>query len=574
MVEFALVAPILLLLIFGIIDLFSYLYLANVVESSAFKALEVASWEPGLTEGPTIKNEDGSESPNPNFSKAKSNIFAAAKEGALTSLFTEGGNNKGRARLRSSNSDIEIIEKEIDSEEEGTNNFAAAESKSFALLLPTLDTVSNTRDEGFKRQPIGVAVHAEFHPLFPLLPKIDISAKAWGFRENYTSSDYLAKFDCLGKPYNNWSVPNRTQCNCPEGEGMNPYTGQCGCPPGTKYLRRPHTNYYDCLCDVTKLNCLPGQLFDYINCNCNKNLCSNALAATPNFGQVRTDENECGCKKISIETETPTCKSGTCTIGPDNKEVCTDAVTSGCSSANCFNNSTFFASLCGCGCDHSYGRTKIQLDPNQNTIPPTYQIVTADGQEGFTFTNPDAQCMDKEQSCEAQVSGDPAHEKKWITNPVSGNQYCTCVYAGTENPVPSVEAGTNRNLFFDCTYRCEPIYGGTAANGVPFGWMSQPGGAGTVCDCNAGYKRTEDYFSAGEKTACCPDPSCTSDPNSVPWIYNHTNARACVCFCKAYHCTDGVTGKCIAMVSDPDEIANGTTTIADRYKVPNNSSCP
>lgn len=531
MLEFALAAPVLILVILFTIDVFTYLYLANILEARAHRALETASWVPHLSEKSEQIGDGGASTVNADFAQAKEEIVQAALQGEISSMFAISDGQNRRAKLKSG--DIAVIETTLPEDaEQSSDYFAESADSKIAILLPSVDQGTGSRDVGFARQPIGVRINAEYTPLMSFLPPISLSAEAWGFRENFSSAGQVPMFDCLGRPFNPANLPSPEDCNCGN-LGMNPLTGQCGCPEGKVWGKKPGSTVDECICDVSLLNCHPGQLYDYTNCRCG-NYCTGG--ASPLIGQRRTEDNTCGCPTVwsELKNESPGCRKNVCAV-VDGVEVCKDE-TWACSSANCFNRTHFSSSACGCYCTRLNSIiTLAQNQPNDGTT--LYQYIRTGGHWGNTFTDPDL-------ACEPPVCDNSQVPPGFIKDGI----YCTCRRIdGTPIPFFNENNYQFKAGSADCSYQCQ----GTTWHG-----RHAPDADGK-CGCKNGYLPAKNVYASNLEVDCCPATTCQNYPNTEVYVGNGpSNTRACLCRCKSGYIKDANTGECIDSTTSKQEGIN------------------
>lgn len=514
MIEFLIAVPVLALAVLGMIDLFTYLYLRNVLEARAHRAVEVASWMPHISEPERTDNENAERSPQ--FAEALANIESAAVGDEVSQLFSTGSAGRYRARLESE--PITILEKDIESSEVETESpFDGGLTNSVAVLLPTVDAVTGSRDRGFERQPIGIRINAKLNPLTPFLPAIDVSGVAWGYRENISASSSLPMFDCLGRPFNPNRLPTPEDCDCGEG-GMNPLTGQCGCPDGKIWGQRPGSSTFECICDVSKLSCEPGQLYNYDTCECGA-MCP--VGSNPLFGQRRSDDNTCECTVLpGAVKESEDCRNVCTTVA--GVTTCR-AVTSGCSNSNCFSGTHWSPTYCGCWC--APRNSLIGIAQNQPPGGPLlYQYYAQGGVRGATFTDPETACQAP--VCD-QTGVMPGFHR---TGP-----HCLCA-SNTGQPTRYVDDnGFILQINKNCQYEC-----------VGRTWGGRHQVVDGRCVCRNGYVSAGNVFNANAPVDCCPANKCTGPHEEVYVTNNSRNQRDCLCRCLPGYIRDPNTNECVS----------------------------
>lgn len=202
LLEFTLAAPLLFVLLLGLVDLIFYVTNAISLEMAAQDALTRATFISGLE-----KPEDSSE-----FLNARAAVADIAKSPIVTF---------------SSTFDSSMTEEEI-------------------VVLPGPPPQDGeSRNPHFEKDPIVIRVRSVFDPiLFPRTFQLETTAV--GYRELAGKTSFPVAYDCNGNPF----IPGlEVICNCPPKQVYNPQTGKCecpACPENSSPLNNPEC---ECLCN-------------------------------------------------------------------------------------------------------------------------------------------------------------------------------------------------------------------------------------------------------------------------------------------------------------------------------------
>jgi Flp pilus assembly protein TadG len=178
-VEFVIVLPVFLMILFAFVDLSRYLMTESMLETAANRAIVLASTIPGLDDDPGT--------PDSRKDQAVSDVEAFA-ERLATSGFISGVDSPSMAYLTS------------------------APKLELPVVLP-----GKSMREALETTPMKVTLGAKLLPIFPLIPLIDLKAEAYGFRETRSGVALPIPVDCQGNPIgdsNYYSFCD--ECNWPE----------------------------------------------------------------------------------------------------------------------------------------------------------------------------------------------------------------------------------------------------------------------------------------------------------------------------------------------------------------------
>lgn len=192
MLEFAIVLPVFLILIFACIDFARYSAAKSVLTTGAHRAVSLATVVPDL-------DLDIKDLPigSTRIDDAKDKVIVAAKKIPEATLFSF-GRYTGQITLNA---------------------------------VPKLDLPIRKNNESMisamQRDPIRVSMEGSYDPFLPLLPILDIKSEASGFREPRTITSMPIPIDCFGNRLG--SKFFKSTCDCYDPYSLNPTSGVCEC---------------------------------------------------------------------------------------------------------------------------------------------------------------------------------------------------------------------------------------------------------------------------------------------------------------------------------------------------------
>lgn len=539
--EFAIIAPLLFFVVLGMIDLFTYLYLANVLDARAHRALEVASWVPGLEQQKEVM-ANGQESA---LQKASRQIKQNVLSSEISTLFKTAPNGPARARLLGEEySDYaEIVEiregQEIDKE-----TFRKVK-KDIVIALPPVQAGSKTRDIYFSRNPIGVRINAKINPLTPFMPSLDVSGEAWGFRETSSTSERSPMIDCTGKPFDPNKLPTPQEC-CLDAagkitNGINPYTGLCGCPSGREFGIIPGKVPEEsaCICKLSSITCDNGKPITHPD-NWNRTVNYNDCTCSP--GDCTYDNWQIGAGRDGSDPGKCSCTQGEYFLQGFGDQVVSPIATGGCAYQNCEEVTT------------SRG-AKYQKCTNR--VDPTCKV-TCPKNSGYDPILCGCYCSNGGNDL-APPGGCGCNILQTDVSNTPGKLDCHCQKNGVDMPAWDPERGVlDPNT---CSYVCNNrvYYSGTSYQLIP----GDPSiGTPAMCKCAAGYTNVKNgwggQFANSETidpnsgSMCCKADMCTT--GEWAGASNVSLAWFNTCYCKCAAGTTPVTIEscCMPLIDSTD----------------------
>ena len=602
-IETALVIPLVIIIVFFIIDTSLYLFTRAVVESAAEDAVSLAAVIPNL-------DSEGSETADAIRKKAEETVKKKARELPLVTL-----------------------------------SMGAEPEKTMQVEFDTTPDEGKSVQETFSQRPLVVKVKYLYTPLFPFFPPIAIESTATGYREPKFNSSMPMAVDCNGIPGGSGEgcacfddglhkkVWQGNECVCRPGSGLlssgsgadaecncanalwstwNPDLKKCvcnGCPSPTGTEVGFTFDSSDCSCDCpmnfsptsTGCSCLWPRYRSGNSCSCYFDiypwLCTNYN------GTVDAAHCKCTCPSgYSACSNNSRCQK--CSGGGTVTESCGCDCSSqegkaycyyGANGAGCYDKpdcperASFNQWSCSCQCDES-------LCPADSPVMTNYTTCECGCPESQGFTRENGQCVKKcdpasanrisygdsvwDQDCECK---DSSYQMcNWITGTCgpacpAGSSYsdcftCTCdrrgqVLCGTPktciaNPCKNGQSvdpdtckclcnntcsGANQVLNSDCSCGCASGYNQNSKDGscvqcdMNAGLIWDPSSNSCVCYALGGWR------SCGNATTCY---RCGEKKEPDP-----TKCSSCVCStgCPANNQQDPVTCACTCAAGYPNK---------------------
>ena len=306
-VEFVLVFPVFIILLLGFFEFSRFLSARGAMNAGAHKALSLATVMQGL---------DNDDQQSPEFLSAEAQL----KEVAQNIPKAAGVNFSGDA-----------------------TGVAIAEIPQ--ITLPTRLPGEEMRT-AMLRDPIKVEITGTYFPLFPLLPNMDLTGTAVGYREPKTILSQPVSTDCVGNVIG--SSRFNTECPCEEpgmtwsqqlsacvcGNGLvadAASPGGCGCAEENEEVN-PDTG--QCECALTRADCPPGTWVNTSGDNC-RCVCADR---TKTFNP-ETGECECDARNLWFDQG-----DGTCECRPEAEDIPSGR------NPNFIMRNDPVVGACGCGC--------------------------------------------------------------------------------------------------------------------------------------------------------------------------------------------------------------------------------
>ncbi len=496
MVQFVLVIPVVLLTIFSLIEIATYLVARGMAESAAQQALSQAAIMPGL--------EDAD---------------AAGLQAAETEL----------TQVVRKQTTTAFLKDYIDKAGESCSALGCVRS----VDVEFQENPDLTLEQNLVNNPITISVESEYRPLtsflFPGVGGFTIATEVKGYREPRFNSSLPLAADCNGIV----GGPNEN-CPCPSDLGNSMLfvgdDGQCDCQPGLRKVDNGDGSF-SCECPGDRMQWDPN------NKSCECILCPSNSASAPDscachcnagFEQGEGDDENCYCKEPRIQDGAqcncppdPSCPEGSSPKGPNCECDCDDPEAEMCG-GECVTcpDGLFVLNDCSCGVCESDEVACGNSDPVADCYsgsPCTNGTVKYDDsgncsicecQEGFVECSEG--CVQECDNCTGEVmnfstctceAGSSGHELCGAGD----SQICL------EDPCPDFASRANSTWDEEsCTCKCDPGFD-------PF--VGQDGLTRCKEACPVGQKFDENG------NCICEDLTCPSKQETVK-IGNQ-----CVCAC-------------------------------------------
>lgn len=319
-VEFIVVVPIFIILVFACIDFARYTAAKSILTTGAHRAVSLATVIPNLDLAPEERPI------NPELiDLARTDVITLAQNVPINSSLFTNGSNTSRITLD-----------------------ATPE-----LILPTREN-GQTMLQAMQDEPIEVRLIGTYDPFLPLLSNLPIRSSATGFREPRNVMTMPAPTDCFGNRLGTVAYVTECPCNmqffgldddgrctclatdetcpgeqiandhgcgchCPGNQTYDEATGACECLAANNMQDTPDDADF-CSCVSGDSSCGPGQAFDSFSCRCQ---CSGALAndCRTSGGTWNLGSCQCSCTGVNQQLVDSRCVCATPpTCQPDEVE--------------------------------------------------------------------------------------------------------------------------------------------------------------------------------------------------------------------------------------------------------------
>lgn len=404
-VEAALAFGVVVLFCLGLADVSRYLFLSQILQSSANRGLTVATYLGGLDSAPKHAGE-----PDGPFERALAQVAERARQEPRRLFETVGG----MAQFLDQGDDAIV-----------------------KLPYASTDDTELARRAALAAKPIEVVMSAKLRLLSVIfLPPLTVTARAVGYREVEPSSTGGGLLDCAGRPF----IPGQPlNCSCPGNLTPDPASGQC-CEPcsGIGSSRDPQS----CAC-----RCAPGYMLVSGVCVCNVNNQPVACDGDRVLNPVTCQCEPCTAPFSYFNPTSRTCECPPGEVRDGAQCVCDSLVCSG-GKVSVRDQNPPHQCLCRCppGSTWNVQSNTCQCSDSLQTLTPTgcYCPPTCAG--GHEPWGPNCSCVCPDGTSD---QGDPAQECRCPAHQTWDGTRCVC-------DLNSCSHGTVPSAFPECTCGCPP----------------------------------------------------------------------------------------------------------------------